>query len=438
MEETVAAPEGRGPLRLIGALLPAVIVIAAMAVLGSLALRTNPAELREVTAETAEAPLEFFAFSPGDGQIVGAGPQAISVDVSGPVAITTATLELDGQALEAELSGGSPLTQTVRAEVPGFTQGLHTVSVRAGTESGRTKATTWQFRVSFVAGQPPEGGEGVPARPLRITGYAPALGQRLLAGATNVPIEVDVRADAAPMSASVTLDDQQLDATIEPHGDGAYRITANAPAVTEGPHRVRAELFGPDSGFYSTEWTFTAIVPDESNVYFPETGQFLADPFLSYWRDNGGVRLFGFPISDRIQEKNEDTGEVYTAKYFERARMELHSGSGNTVILGRLGALFHEPEPPATPLEGARHFPETGHNLQGPFETFWEQYGGLAVFGYPISEEQREMNPVDGKEYTVQYFERNRFERHPEFAGTPDEVQLGLLGSRLYSEKYRK
>jgi hypothetical protein len=36
----------------------------------------------------------------------------------------------------------------------------------------------------------------------------------------------------------------------------------------------------------------------------------------------------------------------------------------------------------------------------------------------------------------VQYFERNRFEHHPEFAGTPDEVQLGLLGSRLYSEKY--
>ena len=184
--------------------------------------------------------------------------------------------------------------------------------------------------------------------------------------------------------------------------------------------------------------TFSAIVPDESNVYFPETGQFLSEPFLSYWRDNGGVRIFGFPISDRIQEKNEATGEVYTAKYFERARMEIHAESPTTVVLGRLGAMFHEPEPPAAPIDGARHFPETGHNLSGPFLAYWEQYGGLAVFGYPISEELIETNAVDGVAYTVQYFERNRFELHPEFAGTPDEVQLGLLGSRLYSEKYGK
>ncbi|HEU5424150.1 MAG TPA: murein L,D-transpeptidase, partial [Nitrolancea sp.] len=52
----------------------------------------------------------------------------------------------------------------------------------------------------------------------------------------------------------------------------------------------------------------------------------------------------------------------------------------------------------------------------------------LAVFGYPISEEFQEQNPADGKMYTVQYFERARFEYHPEFKGTPYEVELGLLG----------
>jgi len=40
------------------------------------------------------------------------------------------------------------------------------------------------------------------------------------------------------------------------------------------------------------------------------------------------------------------------------------------------------------------------------------------------------VNPSDGKEYTVQYFERARFEFHPEAAGTPYEVQLGLLGAQ--------
>jgi hypothetical protein len=41
------------------------------------------------------------------------------------------------------------------------------------------------------------------------------------------------------------------------------------------------------------------------------------------------------------------------------------------------------------------------------------------------------VSPTDGKEYQVQYFERNRFEYHPEFAGTRFEVQLGLLGANM-------
>lgn len=39
------------------------------------------------------------------------------------------------------------------------------------------------------------------------------------------------------------------------------------------------------------------------------------------------------------------------------------------------------------------------------------------------------MNPDLGRPFTVQYFERQRFEYHPELAGTPYEVQLGRLGA---------
>jgi hypothetical protein len=56
------------------------------------------------------------------------------------------------------------------------------------------------------------------------------------------------------------------------------------------------------------------------------------------------------------------------------------------------------------------------------------------VYGYPISEEITEVSPTDGQLYTVQYFERNRFEHHPEKAGTPYEVQLGLLGANMLQE----
>jgi hypothetical protein len=42
-----------------------------------------------------------------------------------------------------------------------------------------------------------------------------------------------------------------------------------------------------------------------------------------------------------------------------------------------------------------------------------------------------EINPTDGKPYLTQHFERARFEHHPENAGTPYEVLLGLLGREL-------
>ena len=76
------------------------------------------------------------------------------------------------------------------------------------------------------------------------------------------------------------------------------------------------------------------------------------------------------------------------------------------------------------------YFKETGHTLHGEFLAYWTANGGLAQFGFPLSEEFAEKSPTDGKVYTVQYFERNRFEWHREFAGTPDEVHLGLLGAQ--------
>jgi hypothetical protein len=49
---------------------------------------------------------------------------------------------------------------------------------------------------------------------------------------------------------------------------------------------------------------------------------------------------------------------------------------------------------------------------------------GWPQYGYPISEEFYEVSPDDGGTYVVQYFERARFEWHPEHSGTPYEVLL--------------
>jgi DMSO/TMAO reductase YedYZ molybdopterin-dependent catalytic subunit len=78
-------------------------------------------------------------------------------------------------------------------------------------------------------------------------------------------------------------------------------------------------------------------------------------------------------------------------------------------------------------LTGSRIFPETGHTLGGEFLEFWQRHGGLTTFGYPITEEFDEESLIDGQVHRVQYFERQRFELHPENAA-PNNVQLGLLG----------
>ncbi|MEK7787704.1 MAG: hypothetical protein AAB658_20055, partial [Chloroflexota bacterium] len=72
-----------------------------------------------------------------------------------------------------------------------------------------------------------------------------------------------------------------------------------------------------------------------------------------------------------------------------------------------------------------RYFAETGHTISGAFLKFFDEHGGLEVFGYPITEQF-----VDANGLLVQYFQRGRFEWH---SGNPEgfQVQLGLLGDEL-------
>ena len=177
-------------------------------------------------------------------------------------------------------------------------------------------------------------------------------------------------------------------------------------------------------------------------MYFNETGQYLQGTFLEYWQSHGGLPIFGFPITPQFYENG------YMVQYFERNRFEYHPENAGTpyeVLLGLLGNQQTEPLRAAghgafnhfdnMHYPGGTYFPQTGHNLRNSFKDYWEANGGLAIYGYPISEEYEEVNPDDGKTYVVQYFERNRFEYHPENKGTKYEVLLGLLGNSLLKSK---
>jgi dienelactone hydrolase len=160
--------------------------------------------------------------------------------------------------------------------------------------------------------------------------------------------------------------------------------------------------------------------------------------FLGYWERNGGVGQFGYPITDELEEDGR------TVQYTERARFEWHRDKrdtpsevllsllGNQLVAGRTEAPFRRVSAAQTGV----YFSQTGHSLAEPFLSYWQQNGGLPVYGYPISEAFDERNAADGKIYRVQYFERNRMEYHPEARGTRYEIQLGLLGKEFYRRAY--
>ena len=161
--------------------------------------------------------------------------------------------------------------------------------------------------------------------------------------------------------------------------------------------------------------------------------------FRPYYIERGGLRVFGYPISQLMTVNGRQV------QWFERARLEYWPEYQNTpyqVQPGLIGMEYTSSrEFPKqaffTNRPGLRYFGETSHGVGGKFLDFWEAHGGLDVFGYPISDEVVEILPETGRYHTVQYFQRARMELHSEYAGTQNEVQLGLLGRVLHLNEGR-
>ncbi|GIV98343.1 MAG: hypothetical protein KatS3mg057_3000 [Herpetosiphonaceae bacterium] len=184
---------------------------------------------------------------------------------------------------------------------------------------------------------------------------------------------------------------------------------------------------------------------------FPETGYSLDGPFLQFWEEQGGLMVFGLPISEQRQERTVEG--IFEVQWFERERFEWHPENTPPydVLLGRLGdeALrqsgrdwrrFAEGQPKA----GCEYFEVTRHTLCEPFLSYWRSYGlefdgqqgksfaeSLALFGYPLSEPAMETNS-SGHTVLTQWFERARFEYHPANPD-PHKVLLGRLGVEVFA-----
>ncbi len=185
---------------------------------------------------------------------------------------------------------------------------------------------------------------------------------------------------------------------------------------------------------------------------FAQTKQCIEGRFLQFWRDNGGLPVFGYPITAAREERNSDTGKTYLTQWFERNRFEYHpeNRAPYDVLLGRLGedelrseGLRWQEFMSTQREESCLWFAETRQRLcddSAPFKTYWESHGlqdralnayqrSLALFGMPLSSPQPETNAA-GDTVVTQWFERARFEYHPNNpAGF--RVLLGLLGGEV-------
>jgi len=201
---------------------------------------------------------------------------------------------------------------------------------------------------------------------------------------------------------------------------------------------------------------FFALSPAQPGVaqsrrFFAETGYNVDGRFLQFWERQGGLPVFGLPISAQRQERSSEG--VFAVQWFERERFEAHPENSPPydVLLGRLGdeALRQagrdwQTLPPGAPTDGCRFFAATRHRLCEPFLGYWERNGlefdgqpgtsyaeSLALFGLPLTEPTMETNS-SGATVLTQWFERARFEYHPDNP-EPYQVLLGRLGAEVFA-----
>lgn len=192
-----------------------------------------------------------------------------------------------------------------------------------------------------------------------------------------------------------------------------------------------------------------ATQPGADARCFEQTGHCISGRIREYWEQNGGLMVFGYPITPQRAEQIE--GQMLQVQWFERNRLELHPQNARPydVLLGRLSSdlLVQQGRdwqqfPQTGNQPGCRYFAETGQSVCGAILAAWRANGleldgrpgkseaeSLALFGLPISPPQTE-TLSDGRQYTVQWFERARFELHADNP-PPYNVLLGLLGNEI-------
>lgn len=351
------------------------------------------------------------------------GPVTIKATVnSNAQPIQRVVMTIDGSLVEPAV-----IVQNDHVWVVTFTavlrRGKHEVRVEMIDEAGKRNGHAWSFTAAGPRLAP------------TVTFAGPAPGDSLPDGLIRIAAEVISEGDV--VRAELRLNDETIPTFLTPDPESATRAQGARAAKTWtlfaeptlAPGSYTARIIVEDVYGSTTEEVMKFAVVDDpaeaSARFVAETGQYMRNPFKAFWEAHDGATIFGRPLSPEFVD---DRG--ITVQYYERARLE--QAPDGTVILGLLGreALPADTEPVEAPNNPAfRYFPETGHTLAGKFREFWEQHGGIPIFGFPITEE------MDEAGVRVQYFERARLELRPNSDGTGMEVKITPLGEQMWRQR---
>lgn len=165
----------------------------------------------------------------------------------------------------------------------------------------------------------------------------------------------------------------------------------------------------------------------QDSKYFSETGHNVQGEFFKFYNSNpNALFLYGYPITEEFTSKDGKT-----VQYFQRARFELDKTlpEGQRVQLTPLGQLTFSSTGALSVNNtfACRIYSETGFSVCFAFLEFFDEYGGVSQFGYPISGFEYHENKI------VQYFQKARLEWQP-WKTEGQRVVVSDLG-KIYFDK---
>ena len=254
------------------------------------------------------------------------------------------------------------------------------------------------------------------------------------AQASAITLDVDGKLYAATGSGIYRSSSHGISWILTDQQDASLRPLVLQPVGSAAPATLLEGLDGQGVILRALHTTpaspFASLVGGAVGRYYAQTGHFVRAPFLDWYSGHNGEAVFGLPRTEAMREGDR------LVQYFQNALLVYYPELADTprvIELDPLGeqALGARSRPIASfdNTTIRRYFPQTGHSLSGEFLAYWRAYGGVTIFGPPISE------AVTLNGTVVQYFQNVRLEADPNAPSQFYATRLSSLGGLLIKQK---